>query len=342
MSSDGGGGGGGGDSGGGGGGGGILSGITSSFSSPSQAGLSSGSGIVGGFGLKDFMESNSYVAKFAFILMVFIAFSVLLKLTIIVLSYFMLPSMSPFVLNGTANTDDMAMTISQDPSLPNSVFISRSMNESGGLEYTWSTWILVNQAPQTEDKYSRIFSKGGEGTKDSNSGIYFPNNAPGLYLKRTTRTADINPDRTDKGENITLMAVVDVNGKKGDTGYSKADLHEQLIATDIPMKKWVNVIIRVTNNVIDLYINGRLAQRRKTAGIPIQNYGNINIGEDKSANRFSGYISTIQYFNYSIGANKIMSVVDGGPNLKMITNGGGDTTATKSVGTYLSNIWYMR
>ena len=326
----------------GGGGGGLLSGLTSGFSSPSQAGLSSSSGVGGGFGLKEFMESNSYVAKFAFILMVFIGFYVLLKLTIIGLSYFMLPSMSPFVLNGTANTDDMAMNISQDPSLPDSVFIARSMNEDGGLEYTWSSWILVNQAPQGEEKYSRIFSKGGEGTKDSTSGIYYPNNAPGLYLKRTKITGATNPDRTDTGENITIMAIVDVNGKKSGGGISKADLNEQLIATDIPMKKWVNVVIRITNNVIDLYINGRLAQRRKTAGIPIQNYGKVYIGEDKSANRFSGYISTIQYFNYSIGSNKIMSIVDEGPNLKMVTNGGGDTTATKSVGTYLSNIWYMR
>jgi hypothetical protein len=329
------------DGGGGGGGGGFLSGVTSGFSSPSQAGLSSGAGIGGGFGLKDFMESNSYVAKFAFILMVFISFSVLLKLTIIGLSYLMLPSMSPFVLDGTANTDDMAMNISQDPSLPDSVFISRSMNEDGGLEYTWSAWFLVNQAPQSVDKYSRIFSKGGEGTKHSTTGVYYPNNAPGLYLKRTTDTTATNPDRTDKGENITLMAVIDVNGKTSGSSASKDDLNEQLIATDIPMKKWVNAIIRVTNNVIDLYINGRLAQRRKTAGIPLQNYGKVNIGEDKSANRFSGYISTIQYFNYSIGSNKIMSIVDEGPNLKMVTNGG-DTTATKSVGTYLSNIWYMR
>ena len=338
----GGGGGGGNGNGGGGNGGGFLSGITSSFSSPSQAGLSSSSGSGGGFGLKDFMESNSYVAKFAFILMVFISFSVLLKLTIIVLSYLMLPSMSPMVLDGTANTEDMAMNISQDPASPNSVFIARSMNEDVGLEYTCSAWSLVNQAPQNIDKYSRIFSKGGEGTKHATTGVYFPNNAPGLYLKRTVDTKATNPDRTDSGENITLMAVVDVNGKKSGSGDSKADMNEQLVATDIPMKKWVNAIIRVTNNVIDLYVNGRLAQRRKTAGIPLQNYGKVNIGEDKSANRFSGYISTIQYFNYSIGANKIMSVVDEGPNLKMVTNGSGDTTATKSVGTYLSNIWYMR
>jgi hypothetical protein len=333
-------------SGGGGGssGGGFLSGITSGFSSPGQAGLSSSSGIGGGggFGLKDFMESNSYVAKFAFILMVFIAFVILLRVTIVGLSYFMLPTMTPFVLDGTANTEDMAINVSQDPALPGSVFIARSMNEDGGLEFTWSAWFLVNQAPQTEDKYSRIFSKGGEGTKESSTGIYYPNNAPGLYLKRTKITGATNPDRSDTGENITLMAVVDVNGKNSGGSVTKADLNEQLVATDIPMKKWVNAIIRVTNNVIDLYVNGRLAQRRNTAGIPIQNYGKVNIGEDKTANRFSGYISTIQYFNYSVGASKIMSIVDEGPNLKMVTNGGADTTATKSVGSYLSNIWYMR
>jgi hypothetical protein len=128
---------------------------------------------------------------------------------------------------------------------------------------------------------------------------------------------------------------------KNDSSDKKMNLHERLIATDIPMKNWVNAMIRVTNNVIDLYINGRLAQRRKTAGIPLQNYGNIFIGEDKGNNRFNGYISTIQYFNYSIGSNKIKSIVDEGPNMKMITNTGGEAEE-KGAGSYLSNIWYMR
>ena len=144
-----------------GGGGGFFKGITSSFSNPSNAGLSSSSNgsSTGGFGLKEFMESNSLVAKFAFILMVFIVFSVAVKLSIIGLSYLILPSMSPFVLDGTANTEDMAMEITQDPSKKDSVFISRSMNEDGGLEYTWSTWFYINQVPIQKDKYSRIFSK---------------------------------------------------------------------------------------------------------------------------------------------------------------------------------------
>jgi hypothetical protein len=331
------------DGGGGGGGGGLLSDITSSFSKPSDAGLSSSG--AGGFGLKEFMESNSLVAKFAFILMVFIVFSVSVRIAIIVLSYFMLPTNSPYVLDGTANTEDMEMVITQDPAKKDSIFISRSMNEDGGLEYTWSAWFLIKDIPIAEGKYSRIFSKGGEGTKfnktgDMSDGIYFPNNAPGMYIRYSDEIRATNPDRTDNGKNVSLVAVVDVSGKK-DSSDTKMNLHERLIATDIPMKNWVNAMIRVTNNVIDLYINGRLAQRRKTSGIPLQNYGNIFIGEDKGNNRFNGYISTIQYFNYSIGSNKIKSIVDEGPNMKMITKTGAELS-TKGAGSYLSNIWYMR
>ena len=323
------------------GGGGFLKGITSSFSKPSDAGVSSSGTSSGGFGVRDFMESNSLVAKFAFILMVFIVFSVAVKLSIIGLSYFMLPTTSPYVLDGTANTEDMAMTISQDPSKPDSVFISRSMNEDGGLEYTWSAWFYINQVPLKQGKYSRIFSKGGEGTKSSADGIYYPNNAPGMYIRFSESVNDTNPDRTDKGVNVALLAVVDVTGKGEGVDNNRENLHEKLIATDIPIKNWVNAVIRVTNNVIDLYINGRLAQRRKTTGIPLQNYGKVNIGEDKATNRFSGYISTIQYFNFSIGANKIKSIVDEGPNMKMVTSSG-DASNTKNVGSYLSNNWYMR
>lgn len=320
------------------GGGGFLGGITSSFSKPGDAGLSSAGG--GGFGLKEFMESNSLVAKFAFILMVFIVLSVAVKIAIIGISYLLLPSMSPFILNGTANTEDMAITVTQNPAKKDSIFIARSMNEDGGLEYTWSTWFFINQVPIDKGKYSRIFSKGGEGTKSNNDGIYYPNNAPGLYIKFSDDITATNPDRQDKGVNISLLAIVDVSGKNNNTVDKKKNLHEQLITTDVPMKKWVNAVIRVTNNVIDLYINGRLAQRKKTAGVPIQNYGNVNIGEEKSNHRFSGYISTIQYFNYSIGSNKIKSILDEGPNMKMISNTGAENSGKNL--NYLSNSWYMR
>jgi hypothetical protein len=318
---------------------GMLDNITSSFSNSSDAGLSNGEG----FGLKAFMESNSYVAKFAFILMVVIVFWVVMKPIIIGLSFLLLPSMSPYILDGTASTDSLPIYVPQDPAATDSVFVARSTNEDGGLEYTWSTWFLINKPPSENNIYSRIFSKGGEGSKSSATGIYYPNNAPGLYIKVTDDVTVNNADRTDTGRNISLVAVVDVNGKGDTAALGIDDMNEQLIATDIPMKKWVNAIIRVTNNVIDLYINGRLVQRRKTGGIPLQNYGKINIGENKAIYRFTGYISTIQYFNYSVGANKITSIVDSGPKLNMVAGGdSADQAAATKAGSYLSNNWFVR
>jgi hypothetical protein len=152
-----------------------------------------------------------------------------------------------------------------------------------------------------------------------------------------------NADRKDIGTNISLVAVVDVNGKQETSSAGSIDnMNEQLVATDIPMKKWVNVIIRVTNNVIDLYVNGRLAQRKKTIGIPVQNYGKINVGENKAGDRFTGYISTIQYFNYSLGANKITSIVDSGPKLNMVGGESADQAAADKAGSYLSNSWFIK
>jgi len=319
---------------------GMLDNITSSFSNSSDAGLSNGES----FGLKAFMESNSYVAKFAFILMVVIVFWVAMKGIIIGLSFLMLPSLSPYVLDGTASTDSLPIYVPQDPAATDSVFVARSTNEDGGLEYTWSTWFLINKPPSENNIYSRIFSKGGEGSKSTATGIYYPNNAPGLYIKVTDDIKVNNSDRTDAGRNITLVAVVDVNGKgDGSSAMGIDDMNEQLVATDIPMKKWVNAIIRVTNNVIDLYVNGRLVQRKKSGGIPLQNYGKINIGENKTIHRFTGYISTIQYFNYSVGANKITSIVDSGPKLNMVAGGDSlEQAAADQAGSYLSNNWFIR
>ena len=50
--------------------------------------------------------------------------------------------------------------------------------------------------------------------------------------------------------------------------------------------------------MIDLYINGRLAQRRKTVGIPLQNYGKIvGIGITNEANTSNKDIALIRLNN---------------------------------------------
>ena len=50
---------------------------------------------------KEFLESNSLIAKAAFLILVIIVFMILLKLGLMILEFFMSPSGSPHLIDGT-------------------------------------------------------------------------------------------------------------------------------------------------------------------------------------------------------------------------------------------------
>ena len=41
------------------------------------------------------------------------------------------------------------------------------------------------------------------------------------------------------------------------------------------MQKWVNIVIRVTGRIVDIYVNGTLTKRKSFDRVIKQNYGNI-------------------------------------------------------------------
>ena len=109
-----------------------------------------------------FLYSNTIIAKFAFIILVLIVFLFLINLGISMISYFKRPSHSPYIINGMIDgTNDMI--IPQDPKNTESKPIYKSNNESEGLEFTWSSWIYINDLNKSETKYQHIFSKGDGG-----------------------------------------------------------------------------------------------------------------------------------------------------------------------------------
>ena len=68
-------------------------------------------------------------------------------------------------------------------------------------------------------------------------------------------------------------------------------------------------------------------------GVPKQNYGDVFVAMNGG---FSGYISELRYFNYGLGTGEIQTIVDNGPNLKMV---GQDMT--ESMPKYLSLRWFF-
>ena len=114
-------------------------------------------------GSSDFLQSNTLFAKFAFVILVVIIFMILLSLGIVLIQYFSTPSKSPYLVKGMAEGNGN-LTISQDPQKSDSVTIQRSNNEKNGLEFTWSTWIYVDDLNSGVEyqKFQHIFHKGND------------------------------------------------------------------------------------------------------------------------------------------------------------------------------------
>ena len=254
----------------------------------------------------EFLESNSYIARTAFVLLIVFTFFVLLRLGTIMIKYFVGRSTDPTkVVDGMINGNDVK-TIPQGPGEPN---IYRSNNELTGIEFTWSVNLYVKDQTTTSLSNIHIFSKGSIPVQDApNSTI---NKAPGLYLNKSANSLVVYMD--------TL------------TGPSS---NETITVDNIPHNKWLNVIIRCKNRVIDVYVNGQIAKSQVLSGVPKQNYGSVYVFKDQ---QFTGYLSDLLYYKHALTINEINSLMTKSVNLKMLSPDSVDVTGTN----YLGFKWFV-
>ena len=264
-------------------------------------------------GTKDFLESNSIVAKFAFLILILILFVLAVRLGTAILSFFFSPKPNPILINGMIDAKQM-MRIPQDPSLSGAKPVLRSQNERDGLTFTWSVWMFIDNLQYNEGQYKHVFHRGNDmiNIDKPNKGMNQPLNAPGLYIAPHTNKL------------VVVMNTFDV-------------INEEVVVPDIPLNKWINVIIRVDeNHQLDVYINGRLIKRHLLSGVPRQNYGDVWLSLNGG---YGGYTSCLRYFDSAIGTNKIQSIVSDGPCTKLLTKG--NQYSDKNNPPYLSLRWYF-
>lgn len=273
---------------------------------------------------QDFFQSNSIVAKLAFLLMVVFVLILAFRIGITILAYFFGPSKTAQLVQGTIDASSNPMVIPQNPNEANSITLNRSINESGGIEFTWSVWVYINGDDMVSQKYRCVFYKGNdyatqmssstsENTEEDDSleylGMNFPNNSPGLYITPNTNNM------------VVIMNTFNV-------------INEEIVINDVPLNKWMNVIIRCKNTNLDVYINGTIAKSHILHGVPKQNYGDVYVAPNGG---FSGYISNLWYYNYAMGTTAIQSLVSSGPNTKLT----GETNINLKDASYLSLRWFF-
>jgi hypothetical protein len=261
--------------------------------------------IVGGS--KSFLDSNSYVAKTAFLILTVIIFVYVLRLCIAVIGWLFSPNSSPYLVNGLIDANVGNLIIPQDPADSSAVPILRSVNDEVGIAFTWSVWLYIKQHNKVSTTaYRHVFNKG---SSTPNNGIMTPNNGPGLYL---------NSDYTK------LRVVMST--------FSQSN--NSIEIDNIPINKWFNVIIRVENTVLDVFMNGDLAQRMPLNSVPFQNYGDVNVAINGG---FNGNVSSLRYYNTALGTRDIQNILNAGPNLKTIGASGG----APGMMDYLSMRWFF-
>ena len=273
----------------------------------------------------EFLQTNSIIAKFAFIILILIGFMFLLNLGISLIGYFIQPNNSPYLVIGTVSGKESGI-IRQNPKDKKSVLIKRSENQTKGIEFTWSTWLYITQLPDDSTTYNHIFNKGDVNESNKNSNGIFLNNAPGLYLKR---------DDTDNTRGIlrvymdTVVASNSANNIRDTNTY--VDVH------NVPLKNWFNVAIRLENKILDVYVNGTISNRLVLNNVPKQNYYDVNVCQNGG---FSGKLSNLRYFNYALTIFDINTIVLGGPNLKPGAFSSDGNNVTEPTFSYLSTAWY--
>jgi hypothetical protein len=211
------------------------------------------------------------------------------------------------LLDSTVSSDTNMITISQDPNQPGSVPIGISVNEKTGIEFAYSFYLFVNPSTFSTGNNTllHVFHKGYI--------KQWPLFGPGVFMLGSTNTM-----RVVMNTQTNPFAYVDV--------------------TNIPVNKWVHVVLNCYKSGLDIYINGNLATRLPLTGtLPYQNFQNIIIFSPSRRNLFtsapsslkenvsfggaiSGQLSALKYARYALSINEINSLMAQGPSKKVMTN----------------------
>jgi len=230
------------------------------------------------------INHDNIFSKIVFTIFIIIIFYVLLQVGLFIIDKMIVPNDDPILINELVASPH-PKRIHNNPNIANSKPIMRSVNKPSGIEFSWSVWVFLEIPSASPELPAYIFFKGEKNEPVIKATGINGVNGPGVYIDKNYEN---------------LMVYMDL--------YN--DDREIITVHGIPIRKWVNIIIRCNQSVLDVFINGTLAQSRELTDIPKQNY------DDTYAAKFNGQLSLLQYYSYAIDLLTIQDIIKKGPNLK--------------------------
>jgi hypothetical protein len=246
---------------------------------------------------------------------------ILLSVELIYKSFKQIAGTRVDVLPLTVSSLDKPRNFDQDPSIPKATLLPLSDNERSGAEFSYSFFLWIDPSSfRTEQGLLHILHKGHP--------VPYPLLGPGVFLHANTNTLRVYMNSSKTWNNY-----VDVE--------------------NIPVKKWVHIVVLARDNCIEVYINGNLTRKLTIQNATLyQNFGNLYLFSQRPVTlnptkipslngeslrifvTYTGNLSNLIYFSYAISYTEIQSLVAKGASSRTETN-------TQESPPYLEDSWWV-
>ena len=240
-------------------------------------------------------RKNNYYNKSSSNIFVIIGM-ILLLLILCVVGYFLYKHFSS--VRKQMSKSKLLVPYIRDASIYKSFSNSSIPQSLSGNEYNINMWLYVNTYSYRLNDDKCILFKGEVNSSIINDIDDVVNESanPSIWLKKNENTLVVK---------VGLDTLLD-----GNDGI-KTDVCEY---KNFPLQKWVNVNVSMRNNVLDIFIDGKLVKSCILKGSPTINSGDIHLcKQGANGSGFMGYISRLEYTNKALDYDTIMNNYEKGP-----------------------------
>lgn len=200
-----------------------------------------------------------------------------------------------------------------DASVDKQITNSSMPSSMSGNEYNINVWVYVNDYTYRKEQDKCLFFRGNISSSEMLEGSEHPINK------------DANPSVWLLKHQNTLRIVTGL-----DTNYSDSDCGPQTESCggidmdycdvqNFPLQTWVCLNISQRNNVLDVFLNGKLVKSCIMKGSPTTNTGDLFISKKGSDGMtgFNGYLSKLEFANKALSPSDIMKRYKSGPEVNL-------------------------
>jgi len=166
----------------------------------------------------------------------------------------------------------------------------------------YNMWLYISNYSYRKDEDKCLLFKGKSSSDNLNDArlisnkSYIQDGMPSVWLLRQTNT-------------LRVIVPLETNFK-GNTENNEVQMCD---VENIPLQRWTSVNITISDNIIDVWVDGYLRKSFSLGGYPKINEESLHVCPDGG---FAGFLSKVSVSNAPLSIKEIKNIYEKGPVLK--------------------------